>query len=216
MCGKSKGIIQKICIKLMEEYSLKKNATICRRQLLPFGMIFFQVLLVLVLPGIKTTFHSPICIEMYLKVRSLQKSSGHGLQLIESEWNLAPLPLRHVYIHDLESALFRVGPRFDIKDREWKAGNKALADYEITQLRVSFRKNRLWFLKKDLEMKGTQCDECRLQSSNSKSWLENSPCAGCHGFPVFPLSKMGDSQPIFAKLLPVLDPQCGVHLNISP
>lgn len=131
-------------------------------------MIFFQVLLVLVLPGIKTTFHSPICIEMYLKVRSLQKSSGYGLQLIESEWNLAPLPLRHVYIHDLESVLFRVGPRFDIKDREWKAGNKALADYEITQLRVLFRKNKLWFLKKDLEMKGTQCDECRLQSPQTQ------------------------------------------------
>lgn len=97
MCGKSKGIIQKICLKLMEDCSLKKNATICRRQLLPFGMIFFQVLLVLVLPGIKTTFHSPICIEMYLKVRSLQKSPGYGLQLIESEWNLGPLHVRHDY-----------------------------------------------------------------------------------------------------------------------
>ena len=30
MCGKLKGIIQKFCIKLMEDYSFKKNATICR------------------------------------------------------------------------------------------------------------------------------------------------------------------------------------------
>ena len=76
ICGKSKHIIQKLCIKVMEDQSLKKTpfavktgkvVTVCMythkegthtlkivagKQLFPIGTVFFQVL------GIKTTLHS--------------------------------------------------------------------------------------------------------------------------------------------------------------